>query len=210
MSKSSVSNSEQNEPVARAPRVVLPFPRMSGRAEELHNDAMAARLREVFRQHRAGLVRFLRARLGTEADAQDVAQDAIFRLYQRRTTLDDKDLRALLYVTARNIATDRLRERRRSPVSFDIDATVAIEQLIDEAASPERILLGKERVALLRALLKELPPKCEQAFVNYKFDGLEYAEIAARMAVSESMVRKYVLRALAHCAARFAGLEGTR
>jgi RNA polymerase sigma-70 factor (ECF subfamily) len=187
--------------------VVLPFSR-AGRAGRRGDDALAVRLREVFREHRTGLVRFLRARLGSEAEAQDVAQEAILRLYQRRGALKDSDLRALLYVTARNIATDRLRQRRRSPLCFGEEAEVAVALLVDEAASPERILLARERLALLRALLKELPPKCEQAFVSYKFEGLEYGEIAARMALSESMVRKYVLRALAFCASRFTDGEG--
>lgn len=195
----------KNKPAGSA-RVVLPFPRPPGRGEG--DDPLATRLREVFREHRLGLLRFLRARLGSEVEAQDVAQDAMFRLYQRRESLTDQDLRALLYVTARNIATDRLRERRRSPISFGDEAD-AVAGLVDEAASPERILLAKERLAQLRESLKELPPKCEQAFVSYKFEGLEYGEIAARMALTESMVRKYVLRALAFCASRFAdGEEG--
>lgn len=202
MSTSKVNNTA---PDTAAP-VVLPFPRSPGREER--EDAPAARLREVFRLHRAGLVRFLRVRLGSEVEAQDVAQDAIFRLYQRRETLNDNDLRALLYVTARNIATDRLRQRQRSPLYFSEEVDVGCAQLVDEAASPERILAARQQLARLRALLKELPPKCEQAFVSYKFEGLEYSEIAERMALTESMVRKYVLRALAYCAARFADGEG--
>lgn len=186
--------------------VVLPFPRRSMRDER--EDPLAARLREVFREHRTGLVRFLRARLGCEVEAQDVAQEAIIRLYQRRTSLNDNDLRALLFVTARNIATDRLRQRQRSPLCSGEDAGELGVDLVDEAASPERILAARQQLVRLRELLRELPPKCEQAFVSYKFEGLEYGEIAARMSLTESMVRKYVLRALAFCAARLAEGEG--
>jgi RNA polymerase sigma factor (sigma-70 family) len=165
------------------------------------------RLREVFHSHRANLVRFLAIRLGSDADAQDAAQDAVFRLLQRRQVLQDQDLRALLYVTARNIAIDRLRERGRSPINSNVDIADEAVQLADESASPERIIAARQRLALIRTLLQELPPKCQHAFVSYKFDGLEYGEIAVRMGLTESMVRKYVLRALAHCTLRFDELE---
>lgn len=208
MPRSRVDNPEPDPPVTPASRVVLPFPRLPGPAGDRGESVMAARLREVFREHRANLVRFLQIRLGSEVDAQDAAQDAIFRLYQRHDALVDQDLRALLYVTARNIAIDRLRERRRAPVSFGADAATTATTLVDEAASPERIAIARQQLMLLRQLLKELPPRCEQAFVSYKLEGMEYGDIAARMGVTESMVRKYVLRALAHCAARFARMEG--
>lgn len=183
--------------------VVLPFPRRPGFERALPEGAIGTRLRELFRVDRVRLVRFLHARLGSEAEAQDVAQDAIFRLYQRRDELHDRDLRALLFVTARNLATDRLRERRRVPVCSDGD--VAVDNWVDEAASPERIVAAQQQLVRLRQLLKEVPPRCEQAFVSYKFEGLEYREIAAKMAVTESMVRKYVLRALRYCATRLEG-----
>lgn len=186
-------------------RVVLPFPRRPGRERALPEDAMGVRLRELFRVERVRLVRFLLARLGSEAEAQDVAQDAIFRLYQRRGELLDRDLRALLFVTARNIATDRLRARQWAPAHSDGDTGAGT--WVDEAASPERIVAAQQQLARLRQLLKELPPRCEQAFVSYKFEGLEYWEIAAKMAVTESMVRKYVLRALNYCATRLEGSE---
>ncbi|AMN47788.1 RNA polymerase sigma-70 factor, ECF subfamily [Steroidobacter denitrificans] len=173
----------------------------------MSEDAIGVRLRELFRVERIRLVRFLRARLGSEAEAQDVAQDAIFRLYQRRSELLDRDLRALLFVAARNIATDRLRARQRAAAHPDGDAVV--DAWVDEAASPERIVAAQQQLAQLRQLLQELPPRCEYAFVCYKFEGLEYREIAARMAVTESMVRKYVLRALHYCATRLEGAGDT-
>lgn len=198
----------ESDASAAASRVVLPFPRRPGRGEEApEEDAIGARLRELFRVDWTRLVRFLHARLGSEAEAQDVAQDAIFRLYQRRGELLDRDLRALLFVTARNIATDRLRARQRAPVRPHGDASV--DSWVDEAASPERIVAAQQQLMRLRQLLKEVPPRCEQAFVSYKFEGLEYREIAVKMAVTESMVRKYVLRALHYCATHLEGSEDT-
>lgn len=184
--------------------VVVAFPRAPGKGEPPQDD-MGERLRELFREHRGPLIRFLQLRLGSESDAQDAAQDTIFRLYQRRHTLHDQELRGLLYVTARNIAIDRLRDRRRSPVHFGEEAESFASTMVDDTACPERVLAAREALASLRGFLRELPIKCEQAFIAYKFEELEYRQIAERMGLTESMVRKYVLRALAHCAARLAG-----
>ncbi|HSB94853.1 MAG TPA: RNA polymerase sigma factor [Spongiibacteraceae bacterium] len=210
MPKLIVDESEQDEPPTQS-RVVIPFPRTSGQKVLQTEGEIGERLREIFRENRSNLVRFLKVRLGSDADAQDAAQDAMFRLLQRGDTLRDQELRALLYVTARNIAIDRLRERKRSPLRFGEEITEEILAVTtDEAASPERAVSAREQLVWVRTFLKELPPKCEQAFVCYKFMGLEYGEIAIRMELTESMVRKYVLRALAHCAARLAELEGSK
>lgn len=206
MPEHTVDKSKSNE----APSgVVVAFPRPSGRGEPPHDD-MGERLRELFREHRSQLIRFLQLRLGSESDAQDAAQDTIFRLFQRRHTLRDQELRGLLYVTARNIAIDRLRDRQRSPVHFsdEIDAFASV--MVDDTACPERVLAAREALASIGGFLRELPSKCEQAFIAYKFEELEYRQIAERMGLTESMVRKYVLRALAHCAARLAAQEKSR
>jgi RNA polymerase sigma factor (sigma-70 family) len=200
-------DSPERDDEALPPHVVVPFKKIRDQLQTPADGDIETKLREVFRSHRANLVRFLAIRLGSEADAQDAAQDAVFRLLQRRQVLQDKDLRALLYVTARNIAIDRLRERARSPISTNVDINDETLQHADESASPERIIAGREQLALVRTLVQELPPKCQQAFISYKFDGLEYGEIALSMSITESMVRKYVLRALAHCAMRFNELE---
>lgn len=210
MPKLIVDESEQDKPPVAPARVVIPFPRAAGPIDAPLEGEIGARLREIFRDNRANLIRFLKIRLGSEADAQDAAQDAIFRLLQRGETLRDQELRALLYVTARNIAIDRLRERKRSPLSFGAEIADEMLSVVDETASPERAVSARERLAWVRRFLHELPPKCEQAFICYKFMGLEYDEIAVRMELTESMVRKYVQRALAHCAARFDALEGSQ
>lgn len=186
--------------------VVLPFPARAVGAPV--GDDIGERLREVFRTNQNALVRFLKSRLGSECDAQDVAQDAILRLYQRRAQLFDQDLRSLLFTTARNIAIDRHKERKRSLLDYSDLAQENLDTAMDETASPERIVAARQELVRIAQLITDLPAKCQTAFIRYKIDELEYSEIAAQMNLTESMVRKYVLRALAHCAQRLAEQEG--
>lgn len=49
------------------------------------------------------------------------------------------------------------------------------------------------------ALLDGLPPKARSAFLLSQLEGLKYADIATRLGVSVSMVKKYMLQAMTHC-----------
>jgi RNA polymerase sigma-70 factor (ECF subfamily) len=153
---------------------------------------------DLFRDHHDRLVRFLAIRLGSMAEAQEVAQEAYMRLLQRHAVQPDDNLRALLYVTARNVATDRLRQRKLQDAHQNRD-----DWSEADVATPERIVSDRQALARIQALIDELPPKCSYAFVSYKFHGMGYAEIAYKMGLTESMVRKHVLRAVAHCVSNF-------
>lgn len=171
--------------------------------------SMRQLLEQAYFAQKSRLVRYLVVRLGSTAAAEDVAQEAFLRLWQRADQLKDSNLAALLIVTGRNVANDFLRSRQReSRFRQDVVAWECTGSVTDDSPGSDRLLVARQQVALIRKLLDELPTKCRISFVAYKFDGDSYAEIATRLGVTESMVRKYVLRAVAHCATRFEQLEG--
>jgi RNA polymerase sigma-70 factor (ECF subfamily) len=186
----------------------LRFPAGTDHSPAPATEPIGDQLWAIFHKHRSPIIRFLKSRLGSETAAQDAAHDAIFRLYQQRHRLHATDLQALLYVTARNIANDRIRSRQRSSAVFTDLSDNELEDIVDGAACPERIFAARERLSLIKEILCELPAKCQDAFRAYKFEDIEYSDIAVRMHLTESMVRKYVQRALAHCAARLNEMEG--
>lgn len=168
--------------------------------------AAYARFDALFREHEASLLRFLVIRLGSEADARDALQVVFTRLLARCETLRDENLVSLLYVCARNVALDELKRRRHCDAHLAAETEGA--DVADQDPGPERRVQAGQELRLLLALLDELPPKCRTAFVSYKLEGLEYCDIAERMGITESMVRKYVIKAVAYCATRFEELEG--
>lgn len=149
---------------------------------------------ELFREHNAALLRFAAAKLGSEQEARDVAQEAYVRLLQLDRPETISYLRAFLFKIASNLAMDRLRARRRMPPA----ATVIDEDLVAFDLSPERQCAGQEMVVILRQALLELPAKCRDIFVLHRMEGLSRAEIAVRMGLGERMVRLYMARALEH------------
>jgi RNA polymerase sigma factor (sigma-70 family) len=176
---------------------LFPVPPESDSRDRRHH------LSALFSEHQMRLVRFLTVKLGSIAEAQDVAQETYLRLLEQTISAPDTNLRALLYVTARNIAIDRRRQQGRRGVG-----DVPQGSIESEVRSPERIVAGRQELVLLANLIEQLPPKCRDAFVAYKFYDMSYHEIAQRMCLTESMVRKYVLRAIAYCSGHLNGQMG--
>lgn len=177
--------------------LLVPFPGPRTSAEDLER---------IYRQHRTRLVQYLRARLGVEAE--DAAQTAFMRLYARRDSVCTNNIEALLYVTARNLATDMLRTKARAASRTRGNADDMRDVVHDDAANAERLLSAKQDLTLVLRILDELPEKCRISFIRYRFHEMDYREIAEQMGVTESMVRKYVIKATAYCAKRFEELEG--
>jgi RNA polymerase sigma factor (sigma-70 family) len=152
----------------------------------------AAQMEALFREHNQGLVRFLAARLSSDAEAREVAQEAYVRLLQLDQPRGMGFLRALLYKSATNIAIDRLRRRRlerqvRSDLPFDFDI---------DRCSPEAHVSSAQQVAIVARCLRELGPRTRQAILLSRLHGMSSSEIATTLGVSTRMVRMYVAEAL--------------
>lgn len=74
--------------------------------------------------------------------------------------------------------------------------------------SPEHRAIVIETLCEVGAMLSRLPAKAASAFIFAQVHGMRYHEIAARLGVSERMVKKYMARAMLHCALIEAGLDG--
>jgi RNA polymerase sigma factor, sigma-70 family len=165
--------------------------------------AHAAQVAELFREHNRALIAFLHCRLGSQSDAQELAQEA----YLRMLTLEHPErvgsLRAYLFRIAANLAVDRLRMRKIRGDKMRND--MLIEQPpegLHLVPIPERHVSAIEQWRELRRALRELPAKTSQAFVMHVIEGRDFSVVAQAMKLSERMVRYHVANALAHCRAR--------
>lgn len=154
----------------------------------------------AFRKYNDSLVRYLSVRLRSIRDAEEVAQEA----YARMLKLEEPDtishMQAYLFKIASNIAVDRMRQQGRRPRHSSIDE--AGLELPAPAAAVDRIFEARQQLKLIEDIVAELPPKCRKAFLLYKFRNQSYRDIAAEMNLTESMIRKHVLRAISYCRAR--------
>lgn len=155
---------------------------------------------EFYGQQHQALVSFLQARLGSLQEAYDVAQLTYERLLSHNSVERIDNPRAFVFRVARNLAIDHMRQRKTR--GDDEVGDFNANELPSSAMSPEEQADCELTVALIRIFISELPPKCRSAFLYYKFEDRDYAEIAGILGVSESMIRKYVLRAVTYCRER--------
>jgi RNA polymerase sigma factor (sigma-70 family) len=176
-------------PPPQADRVAEPTPDSE--------ESRATVVERLFREHNEALIRFLRGRVGSHNEALEVAQEAYVRLLSLDQPGAVSYLRAFLFKTAANIAIDR----RRRHQNFDKFAGRQLFSELAENRTPERQLSGEQTLRHLGALIEGMPPKCRESFVMNQIHGLDAATIASRLGISDSMVRKYVVRALLLCRA---------
>lgn len=159
-------------------------------------------LSRLFEEHNRTLHSFLKARLGNEQEAREVAQEAYVRLLQLHEPGTVSFLRAYLFKTAANLAVDRIRQRLNRE-SLDLGAPRV--DLIDRL-SPDRLLMAAEDLELLEQALFELPQEYRRAFVLHRFKDWSSAQIARELGVQERMVRNYISRAAIYCKLRLEGI----
>jgi len=177
----------------------FPPPNANQAAEPIpdNEESRASVVERLFREHNEALIRFLRGRVGSHNEALEVAQEAYVRLLSLDQPGAVSYLRAFLFKTAANIAIDR----RRRNQNYDKVAGRELFTELTENRTPERQLSGEQTLRHLGALIESMPPKCRESFVMNQIQGLDAATIARRLGITDSMVRKYVVRALLHCRA---------
>lgn len=154
---------------------------------------------DVFRTYNSSLVRYLAFRVKSRHDAMEIAQEAFVRVLGMSDVGKVEDMESYLFRTAKNILIDRLRGKQTEmSVLSHAGHALAFGGAVEEACEigPDDDLVAKDTVRALRAAIQNLPAKCRMAFVLYKFQDKSYREIAEQMDLTESMVRKYVLRGL--------------
>ena len=165
------------------------------------NDATA--LRALFDAVYEPLWRSVMRLVGDDAAAQDLAQDAFVRIWDRRSTLDPSlSLRALLYRTVRNLALNQLRDEQTRRHLLEDPEAVGIAARPRTAASADKEMEASELAVRLRQFIAELPPRQREALRLSRFDGLSHQEIADVMGCAPRTVNNHLVRALEQLRAR--------
>jgi len=165
----------------------------------------------LMRRYNQRLYRVARAILGSDAEVEDVMQEAYLRAYAHLGQFAGRS-RFSTWLT--RIAAHAAAARGRQTTcdlfaTYDDVAAAALsgasgggsrpprEDADPGAIDPERRLLQGEVRALLEQALDRLTPDTRSVFVLREVEGLDTAETAEALGVSEEAVRTRLLRARA-------------
>jgi RNA polymerase sigma factor (sigma-70 family) len=141
------------------------------------------------------LRRLLRSRGRSIDDADDLIQEAFLRLqlYCRDSKVKVEQTEAFLVRTALNLSVD---QHRRAQVAAVVLGGLDAIELIDPQPSPDAVCAAQDRLRHMKAGLAALSPRQREVFLLNRVEGYTFAQIAARLSVSMSMVEKHAAKAV--------------
>ena len=152
----------------------------------------------LYVDHHSWLMGWLRRRLGSAAEAADLAHDTFVRLLVGKTQrrfCSAGEARAYLRTTAQNLCINLWHRQEIERAWLDI-----------LAGAPEATYPSAERQAIVLQALEEivrtlqsLSPKAARAFTLAVVCDMTDDEVGAELGISGRMVRKYVAQAMLAC-----------
>lgn len=147
------------------------------------------------------MLRFSKAYVGREEDAENIVQDIFLYLWEHTDVLETVDNRdAFLFTLVKNRCLNFLKhqlyvETRKQSLekaeTLELQMNVYSLQQFDESA-----LSLEEVEALLRQAIGTLPERCRRIFILSRMEGLKYKEIAERLDISVNTVENQISIAL--------------
>jgi RNA polymerase sigma-70 factor (ECF subfamily) len=153
-------------------------------------------LDDLLRRHQPRLWAVCRRLTGSDADADDAAQNALIAIVRALPSFDGRSrFGTWAYRIAVNASLDELRRRRRRadpglPGDADLSGPGAGPEPIATTVGPESAALTVD----VDAALRRLPPDFRAAVVLRDLCGLDYAEIAEILGVPTGTVRSRISR----------------
>jgi RNA polymerase sigma-70 factor (ECF subfamily) len=139
----------------------------------------------------AALMQFLQHNWRNKADIADLRQDVYVQVFDAAHSKTPDNTKAFVFQTARNLLINRLKREQIVPIEAVADVE-ALNAAI-ETPGPERNTIARDELRRLQAALDRLPPRCREAVVLGRIEGLSGREIAARMGITEQAVSAHLI-----------------
>lgn len=141
---------------------------------------------EIFvERNRTKLLAIAHQYLGAVADAEDIVQEALLKLYAMRDKLDDyRNIEALATVVVKRLALNTIRNEKRHPAT-------TLDERITASDEPPSL----ERYTELLQAIDTLPSKQQMILRMKHIEGLEVEEIADLVKMSHDAIYQNLSRA---------------
>jgi len=141
----------------------------------------------------AALMQYLQHNWRNQSDIADLRQEVYVRVLESASQKVPDRPKQFVFATARNLLIDRVRREHIVPIEAAEDVG-ALEIALDEPG-PDRSVLAREELRRLQSALERLPPRCREAFVLGRVEGLTGRQIAVRMGIGVAAVSEHLANA---------------
>jgi len=146
----------------------------------------------------------LRITLSRE-EAEDIVQDTLIKVWNRRDDLQNIDsIEAYCLTACRNLALDRMKRAGSDnrPID-DEDAATA-----DTTSDPHERMIQKDKVETVRRIIDALPEKQKSCMQLRDIESKSYREIAQTLGMTEEQVKINIFRARQTVRQKYKQIEG--
>ena len=152
----------------------------------MHN---RSRLLEWRQRWNRSLLQFLRRRVRSSVDVQDLAQETYLRLLRARDLSEVRNPLAYLLQVASHVALEWCDRQPRSGSMVALDEDMLVDSQLPELELDAR--LSQQR---LEEALASLSPTMRAVLLLRLRDERSYQEIAAELRITDRQVRRYLAR----------------
>ena len=147
------------------------------------------RIAEALQRDEGRLRRFIRRRVVSEGDVEDILQDVFYELVEAyRLMKPIEQVSAWLFRVAANRITDLFRKKKHEPFPNDVwsdgDGLTVADLLPSPEAGPEAAYARGVLLEELEAALDELPAEQRDVFIAHELEGRNFKELAAASGLS--------------------------
>lgn len=125
-------------------------------------------------------------------EAEDIVQDTLIKVWNRRSDWEDIDsIEAFSLTICRNLSFDRIKKKENDNNS--LEDVKGVEPL--SSSNPQDRMIQADRVNLIRQIVDSLPEKQRSCMQLRDFEGKSYKEIAVILDITEEQVKVNIFRA---------------
>ena len=152
----------------------------------------------VASEHGRRLKQFLMRRLPNPGDAHDLAQEVYLRLLRVKRDEEIRNPEAYLLTVASHLVHEHaVRQAAHAPLLSLGDPLADAPAHAEDA--PDLRAERQQRLDAVERALGRVSGKAAAVLILHRRDGFTLAEIADQLGLSRSMVKKYLVIALAQC-----------
>lgn len=127
----------------------------------------------------------------SRAEAEDIVQDVLIKVWNRRDDLAEVDsIEAYSLTVCRNLSLDRLQRKENDNVNLDDAPPTEADD-----APPDLQMIRNERIDNIKQLIERLPIPQRAAMQLRDMEGKTYKEISAITGQTEEQVKVNIFRA---------------
>jgi len=152
----------------------------------------------LLERHRGPVVHFLYRMVQNQAVSEELTQEVFLRVYRSRSTYEPTaKFTTWLFRIATHVALNSIRDgkKEKGHESLDVEIEGMERQVADCQPTVEQEMIQNVKLREVRQAIEALPAKQRAAVLMHKYEGLDYAQIAAVLSCSESAVKSLLFRA---------------